>query len=100
MANNTNFDEDEVPDEAIEMFQDYVKNELQASETMEDLARNHSVEDIAKASEIVVSRVLSNVETVDREKKIYIMLGRVGESVGSEYMMKRAQEGLQTLNQG
>lgn len=100
MVRESQFGEDEAPAEAMDMFEDYLRKELKASETMERLGREYSVEEITKASDIVIRRVINNVEDLERKKRLWIMFGRVGESIGSEYMMQQAQQALEEMVQG
>lgn len=87
----------DVSKEAVNLFAGYVKKELEASEDMEELVNKHSVDEIERASMEVYDTLLSEVSTFDRQKRLYVILARVGDTINSQMMVEEGKKELERM---
>ncbi len=99
MTNGEDQAKNEAPQEAVELFNNYVKGELEAAEDLEELATKYSVGEIEAASMVVYGRLIERVEDVNRLKTLYVILGKVGEVIGSEPMLEESKKKLTELTE-
>lgn len=95
----TDGDSHNAPDEAVELFSNYVKNEMEASESMEDLVDRHDMDEIESAAAEVYSHLTEEVDDKRRLKTLFVILARVGDTIGSDMMVRRGKEELQKLTE-
>jgi len=100
MANDYNFDPEEVPDEAVELFKTYVRNEMEAAESLQELAEKYDINVINQSATLVYDSAMKNIEDPDRERMMYVMLARVGQNIGSKSMVETAKENLEGMTAG
>lgn len=84
-------------EQAVNLFAGYVKKELEASEDMEELVSNYTVAEVEEASMEVYDTLLSQVDTFDRKKRLYVILARVGDAINSEMMVKEGKKELEVM---
>lgn len=80
-----------------ELFADILQKEMEASEDMEELVQNHSVEDVNEAASVVVDNLLQNIEDPERKQKLFMLLVKIGQTMGSKSMVESGKEHLEEM---
>lgn len=80
---------------AKEDCKEVLRHELEASETLDRLTREHPWEDIDSSFVEVGAQLVSDAEDPQRKKTILIILARIGQSTESTDIVRFAKEHLE-----
>lgn len=89
-------DEDMVDDELVELFTEVVKHQFKAAEKSEDMVENYTVDEINASASVAVENIYESLDTEKRRNRLYLLVAKIGESIGSESM---AEFGLKNLKE-
>lgn len=84
-------------DERTEKVQKYMKKEFEASELLQDLTDNNTPGEIADSAEQVVQGLLDNAESDERRQKVFVLVYRMGQSIGSTQMAEYGKDKLEQM---
>lgn len=87
-------DEDVNP-ELVEMFTEIVRAEFKAAEKTEEMVGKYTVGEINAAASVSVENVHESFDSEKRKKRLYLLVAKLGEQIGSESMMRFGMEKLQ-----
>jgi hypothetical protein len=84
-------EEKEHTEELEDNFRELIAKELSASEMVIDIKENNSVDEINSAATEVVNDIIENIEDDGREKRLYMLLVNLGETLGSPSMAEQGK---------
>jgi len=86
-------------DSVEELSRDIFRLELKAAEKMETLAQEYEIEEINAAMKEVIESVLENIESDEREGKVYLLTHQIGQALNSEEMAREGYERYQAWSE-
>jgi len=81
-----------VDEKARELSEEVIRNELKASEAMDELVEGYNNGEINDAMEDVLAGLLGNIEDPRRKAAVYQLVFTIGSQIGSEEMARRGKE--------
>jgi len=83
--------------ERTQKVKEYMKKEFEASDLLQELTDQNTPGEIADSAENVVKELLENTESEERRQKVFVLVYRMGQSIGSKEMAEYGKDKLEEM---